>query len=102
MSGELPFTGRHRGWTLWQTIVKPDLEVSTVPYMIKREVYFSTEELKLLETAARRSERSTASLIREAVRRVWLRPAAEGPIALWEGPTAHGAMEHDMIYCRVD
>ena len=82
--------------------MKPALEVNTVPYMIKREVYFSTEERKLLEVAARRSGRSTASLIREAVGRVWLHPATDGPVALWDGPIAHSAMEHDTIYCQVE
>lgn len=82
--------------------MKPALEVNTVPDMIKREVHFTIEERKLLEVAARRSGRSTASLIREAVRRVWLRPTTDGPVALWNGPIAHSAMEHDTIYCQVE
>ena len=82
--------------------MEPDLKMIKVPYMIKREVHFSKEEFELLEIAARHSRRSVASLIREAVRRVWLRRPPEGPIALWDGPTAHSAMEHDTIYCQAD
>ena len=73
-----------------------------VPYMIKRQVYFREEEFELLQTAAERSGRSVADLVREAVRRVWLRPKSEGPVALWDGPTAHTAMEHDTIYDPVE
>ena len=73
-----------------------------VPYMIKRQVYFREEEFELLQTAAQRSGRSVAGLVREAVRRVWLRPMSQGPVALWDGPTAHNAMEHDTIYDRIE
>lgn len=76
--------------------------VGMVPYMIKRQVYFREEEFELLQAAAQRSGRSVAGLVREAVRRVWLRPAAKGPVALWDGPTAHNAMEHDTIYDQVE
>ena len=73
-----------------------------VPYMIKRQVYFREEEFELLQAAAQRSGRSVAGLVREAVRRVWLRPMSDGPVALWDGPTAHSAMEHDTIYDRAE
>ena len=70
--------------------------------MIKRWLYFREEEFELLQAAAQRSERSVADLVREAVRRVWLPPLSEGPIALWDRPTAHSATEHDTIYDRVE
>lgn len=70
--------------------------------MIKRQVYFPEEEFELLQNAAKRSGRSVADLVREAVRRVWLRPEPEGPVALWDGPAARTAMEHDTIYDRVE
>ena len=95
----------------WIPILSPEFQrmelmygssTNIVPHMIKRQVYFREEEFELLQTAAQRSGRSVAGLVREAVRRVWLRPMSEGPIALWDGPTAHSATEHDTIYDRVE
>ena len=77
-------------------------QADNVPHMIKRQVYFREEEFELLQATAQRSGRSVAGLVREAVRRVWLRPMSEGPVALWDGPTAHGAMQHDTIYDRIE
>ena len=77
-----------------------------MPYMIKRQVYFPEEDFERLQQAAKRSGRSVADLVREAVRRVWLHPraahAAEGPVALWDGPVARTAAEHDTIYDRIE
>ena len=42
-----------------------------------------------------------ADLIREAIRRVWLRDAANGPVALWDGPVARPSTDHDHVYDEV-
>ena len=76
--------------------------MDTVPNMIKRQVCFRQEEFELLQAAAQRSGRSVSGLVREAVRRVWLHSMAEGPVALWDGPTAHSAMDHDTTYDQVE
>ncbi len=47
---------------------------------------------------ALRSGRSVADLVREAIRRVWLRPSADGPVALWDGTPSRTSVEHDVIY----
>jgi hypothetical protein len=39
-----------------------------------------------------------AELVREAVRQVWLRPASDGPVALWDGEPRRSSVEHDSIY----
>lgn len=67
-------------------------------YMIKIQVYLPEEDLEALRAAAQRSRRSVADLVREAVRRVWLRPAADGPVALWDGEPSGTSVEHDTIY----
>jgi hypothetical protein len=36
--------------------------------------------------------------VREAIRRVWLRPGAEGPVALWDGTPGRTSVDHDAIY----
>jgi hypothetical protein len=36
-------------------------------------------------TGVIRSGRSVADLVREAIRRIWLRPKNQGPVALWDG-----------------
>ena len=66
--------------------------------MIKTQVYLPEEDLQALREAARRSGRSVAELIREAIRRVWLQPPSGGPVALWDGIPTCTSMEHDKIY----
>ena len=66
--------------------------------MIKTQVYLREEELQALREAAARSGRSVADLVREAIRKVILRPQAGGPVALWDGDAKHSALEHDSIY----
>ena len=67
-------------------------------HMVKTQVYLGAEELEALHRVAARSERSIADLIREAVRRVWLRPAREGPVGLWNGEPRRASVDHDTIY----
>jgi len=67
-------------------------------HMIKTQVYLREEELEALHEAAERSGRSVADLVREAIRRVWLRPGAEGPVALWDGEPKRASVDHDSIY----
>jgi hypothetical protein len=66
--------------------------------MTKTQVYLGREELDALHDVAARSGRSVADLIREAIRRVWLRNAANGPVALWDGPIARTSVDHDHVY----
>jgi hypothetical protein len=66
--------------------------------MVKTQVYLGPEELDALHQVAARSDRSVADLIREAIRRVWLRPAREGPVALWNGAPKRTSVDHDSIY----
>lgn len=66
--------------------------------MTKTQVYLREEELKALHDAAGRSGRSVADLVREAIRRVWLRDGSTGPVALWDGPVGHSSADHDQIY----
>ena len=64
----------------------------------KTQVYLREEDLEALHMLASRTGRSVADLIREAIRRVWLRPDPEGPVALWDGPVSYSSMQHDRIY----
>ena len=66
--------------------------------MVKTQVYLRAEELNALHGVAERSGRSVADLVREAIRRVWLRPEAAGPVALWDGLPSRSSVEHDRIY----
>ncbi|HXT50148.1 MAG TPA: CopG family transcriptional regulator [Thermoanaerobaculia bacterium] len=66
--------------------------------MVKTQVYLREEELEQLRTTARRSGSSVAELVREAVRRVWIRPADQGPVALWDGEPSRTSVDHDSIY----
>ena len=66
--------------------------------MVKTQVYLGPEELDALHQVAARSDRSVADLIREAIRRVWLRPARDGPVGLWNGAPKRTSIDHDSIY----
>ena len=67
-------------------------------YMEKTQVYLPKEELDALRKAAARSGRSVADLIREAIRKVVLRPAASGPVALWDGEPRRTSLDHDSVH----
>jgi hypothetical protein len=66
--------------------------------MSKTQVYLRDEELEALHEVARRSGRSVAELVREAVRQVWLRPQSQGPVAPlgWRAPPQLGRAQHDL------
>ena len=69
-------------------------------HMIKTQISLPEDDLKALRETARRSGRSMADLVREAVRQVWLRPdsISAGPVALWDGMPSRTSIEHDVIY----
>jgi len=92
----LPGAGRNgRGATSGLTGV---IDVITMTPMVKTQVYLRKEELRALHRAAKRSDRSVADLVREAVRRVWLRPDGGGPVAIWDGEPGRASDAHDTIY----
>ncbi len=69
-----------------------------VTYMIKTQISLPEQDLKALRETAKRSGRSVADLVREAIRRVWLPPPTDGPVALWDGVPTGTSVEHDEIY----
>lgn len=64
----------------------------------KTQIYFPEEDLAALHRTAKRTGKSVAALVREAVQRVWLRPESNGPVALWDGEPTRSSVEHDSIY----
>jgi hypothetical protein len=66
--------------------------------MTKTQIYLREEELEALHEVARRSGKSVAALVREAIRQVWLRPSSKGPVALWDGKPRRTSTEHDTVY----
>ena len=66
--------------------------------VIKTQVYLREEELDALRAAAERTGSSVAEMVRQAIREVWLRPASDGPVAIWGGLPGKTSMEHDSIY----
>lgn len=69
--------------------------------MEKTQVYLPKEELEALRLAAARSGRSVASLVREAIRKVVLKPTSQGPVAIWDGDPKRLSTDHDSIYDEV-
>ena len=69
-----------------------------VTHMEKTQVYLPKEELDALRKAAARSGRSVAELVREAIRKVVLKPPIAGPVAIWDGESRRPAIEHDTIH----
>ena len=69
-----------------------------VTYMEKTQVYLRKEDLDALRKAAARSGRSVAELIRDAIRKVVLKPQAGGPVAIWDGEPRRTSIEHDSVH----
>ncbi len=72
--------------------------VLKITYMEKTQIYFPKEELDDLRSAAARSGRSVAELVREAVRKFVLKTPTAGPVAIWDGEPKRASFEHDSIY----
>jgi hypothetical protein len=66
--------------------------------MEKTQVYLRKEELEALRKAAARSGRSVAELVREAIRKVVLKPHTAGPVAIWDGEPRRTSTEHDSVH----
>lgn len=66
--------------------------------MEKISIYLRKEELDALRKAAARSGRSVADLVREAIRKVVLKPPTEGPVAIWDGEPKRTSVEHDSVH----
>jgi len=66
--------------------------------MEKTQVYLPKEELDALRKAAARSGRSVAALVRDAIRKVVLKPQSAGPVALWDGEPRRRSVEHDSVH----
>jgi hypothetical protein len=66
--------------------------------MEKTQIYLRKEELDALREAARRSGRSIADLVREAIRATVLKPAVAGPVAIWDGAPKRSSVEHDSVH----
>jgi plasmid stability protein len=66
--------------------------------MEKTQVYLRKEELDALRQAAARSGRSVADLVRDAIRKVVLKPQVAGPVAIWDGEPKRTSVDHDSIY----
>ena len=67
-------------------------------YMEKTQVYLRKEELDALRKAAARSGRSIAELIRDAIRKVVLKPKADGPVGIWDGQPKRASVDHDSVH----
>jgi hypothetical protein len=66
--------------------------------MEKTQVYLRKEELAALRAAAKRSGRSVAEVIRDAIRKVVLKPPTSGPVAIWDGKPRRSSLEHDSVH----
>jgi hypothetical protein len=66
--------------------------------MEKIQVYLRKEELDALRAAAKRSGRSVAALVREAIRKVVLKPEGAGPVAIWAGELKRTSINHDTVH----
>jgi hypothetical protein len=67
-------------------------------HVIKTQVYLREEELDALRKAAARSGCSVAQLVRDAIRKVVLKPEAAGPVAIWDGEPKRASVDHDSVH----
>ncbi|MBI5496961.1 MAG: CopG family transcriptional regulator [Deltaproteobacteria bacterium] len=67
--------------------------------MVRTQIYLPEEELAALHAASRRSGKTVAQLVREAVREVWGRPSPRPTVvALWRGVARRSWAVHDSMY----
>jgi hypothetical protein len=66
--------------------------------MVKTQVYLPEGELRALHEVAKREKRPVAALVREAIRRVWLKGKPKGPVALWNGPWRGSSADHESAF----
>jgi Ribbon-helix-helix protein, copG family len=66
--------------------------------MEKTQVYLRKEELEALRKAAARSGRSVAELVRDAIRKVVLKPPTGGLVAIWDGEPKRASIDHDSVH----
>ncbi len=66
--------------------------------MEKTQIYLRKEELEALRAAARRTGRSMAEVVRDAIRTVVLKPSADGFVAIWDGEPTRSSIEHDTVH----
>lgn len=74
------------------------MSATKLTYMEKTQVYLRKEELAALRAAAKRSGRSVAEVIRDAIRKVVLKPPTSGPVAIWDGKPRRSSLEHDSVH----
>jgi hypothetical protein len=88
---------RHGTWIVAASLTYVNIGTK-LTYMEKTQVYLRKEELDALRQAAARSGRSIAELIRDAIRKVVLKPQATGPVAIWDGEPKRASIEHDSVH----
>ena len=66
--------------------------------MEKTQVYLRKEELAAPREAAARSGRSVAEVVRDAIRKVVLKPQSAGPVAIWDGEPKRSSLDHDSVH----
>jgi hypothetical protein len=69
-----------------------------VTHMEKTQVYLRKDELDAVRKAAARSGRSIAEVVRDAIRKVVLKPQATGPVAIWDGEPKRTSIDHDSVH----
>jgi hypothetical protein len=67
-------------------------------YMEKIQVYLRKDELGALRKAASLAGRSVAEVVRDAIRRVVLKPQSSGPVGIWDGELKRTSLEHDSVH----
>jgi hypothetical protein len=77
------------------TLVNGDTKLT---HMEKIQVSPRKEELEALREAAARSGCSVAELVRDAIRKVVLKPQAVGPVAIWDGEPKRASLGHDSVH----
>jgi len=75
------------------------MHVHKVTCVGKIQIYLPSEELAALRKRAKRSGRSVAALVREAIRQVVLQQQRhDGPVALWDGQPKRASIDHDSVH----
>ena len=66
--------------------------------MEKTQICLRKEELEALRAAARRTGCSVAEVVRDAIRKVVLKPSGGGLVGIWDGEPKRSSIEHDSVH----
>ena len=82
----------------WEAAPRPERPSQNLPAQVDVAIVGAGFTGLVAALTLARSGRSVADLVRDAIRKVVLKPQATGPVAIWDGEPKRASMEHDSVH----